>query len=62
MDFDSEEGTEVPENFYIESHPCTEEELGLDTSSDSSSTKFYPHSASALSAIRGRAHLFLCFD
>ena len=46
----------------IETHRCTNEELGLLDSSDSSSTKFYPHSEEALTAIKGRSHVFYCFD
>ena len=43
----------------LESHPCTEEELGLVTSSESN---FFPHTESSKAAIGGKAHLFHCFD
>ena len=62
MIYYAEDDTEVPDWFEIETHRCTDEELGLDTSSDSSPTKFYPHTASSLSAVKGRSHVFHCFD
>ena len=56
---------ETPEPFDIETHRCTDEELGLLEFSDSSSSKFYPHSESsqaALTNIEDRSIGFYCFD
>lgn len=60
--FTQDTSAEVPESFEIKSHICTEEELGLLESSDSNSSKFYPHSESGLSAIKERSQVFHCFD
>ena len=60
MEYYAEDDTTiVPEDFELETHRCTDEELGL---SDTSSSKFYAHSKSSLVAIQGRSHVFHCFD
>ena len=61
MHYAEDDSIKVPEDIYLETHRCSDEELGLITSADSSS-KFYSHPESSLSAIKGRSHVFHCFD
>lgn len=62
--YSSDSTKEVPESFEMETHLCTDEELGLIDNSEPSTSKFYPHSKSSLETLKskGTSQVFYCFD